>query len=366
MALFPTFAKYFAARRIDSRGLRQGLFPTFAGMIVPTSSEQRRALAELLALAIDERIEPAPLLEAWAADERGWQAARVFKIARLLRAGMPLDAAIARVRGALRPQDATALAVAADLHGDATGALSAFSAPEGSSEPVARNIRWALVYAATLLLVSLPILAFWMIRIAPVWRLIWSDFGMPESPSMKALGAITGFIATFWYLPVLACFVALIGSKVAPRVWAGLWRTVGLGGLGVLGDVRAADLLGSLDVAAAAGQGEHRAAAALATGTSDRGLRSILRQAAGASPRNGTRIGTNVLSTAETAALAAAPAKGWVTRALSRRHRERILDRMWLLSELTLPLFVMAMGVFVFIVALASMGPLFDIIGGLT
>jgi type II secretory pathway component PulF len=73
-----------------------------------------------------------------------------------------------------------------------------------------------------------------------------------------------------------------------------------------------------------------------------------------------------VLSTAETAALAAAPAKGWVTRALSRRHRERILDRMWLLSELTLPLFVMAMGVFVFIVALASMGPLFDIIGGLT
>jgi hypothetical protein len=73
-----------------------------------------------------------------------------------------------------------------------------------------------------------------------------------------------------------------------------------------------------------------------------------------------------VLSPTEAAALDASPDAGWVTRALSRRHRERILERMWLLSDLLLPAFVMAMGIFVFIIAMGVMEPLFNLIRGLT
>ena len=155
-------------------------------------------------------------------------------------------------------------------------------------------------------------------------------------------------------------------SRLAPRAWAGLRRTFGLGGLGVLGDARAADWLGSLDVAARAGEGEEQAAQALATGTIDGGLRSTLRQKAQGPDGAARSSRTGVLSLAEAAALDASPDAGWVTRALSRRHRERILERMWLLSDLLLPAFVMAMGIFVFIIAMGVMEPLFNLIRGLT
>jgi type II secretory pathway component PulF len=39
---------------------------------------------------------------------------------------------------------------------------------------------------------------------------------------------------------------------------------------------------------------------------------------------------------------------------------------MWLLSDLLLPAFVMAMGIFVFIIAMGVMEPLFNLIRGLT
>ena len=366
MSLFPTFAKLLATRGTDSRAPRQGLFPRLFGIFLPTSSGQRRALAELLALGLDERLPLAPLLEAWAADERGWQAARVRKLAKLVAAGLPLDAALSRVRGALRPQDATALAVATTLHGDATEALAGFSAPAASAEPVERDIRWGLGYAATLILLSLPVLLILMVKIVPMFKMIFSDFGMEESPWMTALRWLGNSFAAFWYLPFLAILVAAIASRLAPRAWAGLRRTFGLGGLGVLGDARAADWLGSLDVAARAGEGEERAAQALATSTIDGGLRSTLKDKALGPDRAARSSRTGVLSLAEAAALDASPDAGWVTRALSRRHRERILERMWLLSDLLLPAFVMAMGIFVFIIAMGVMEPLFNLIRGLT
>ena len=365
MSLFPTFAKYLAARGIDSQASQQGPFAALFGVFLPTSSGQRRALAELLALGLDEGLPLAPLLKAWAADERGWQAARVRKLAKLVAAGMPLDAALVRVRGALRPQDATALAVATTLHGNATEALAVFSAPAASAEPVERDIRWVLGYAATLLLVSLPILTFLMVKLVPMFRKILDDFGMEESPWMTALRWLGNSFAAFWYLPFLAILVAAIASRLTPRAWAGLRRTLGLGGLGVLGDARAADWLGSLDVAARAGEGEAQAAQALALGTIDRGLRSTLKQKAQGPDRAARSSRVGVLSPAEGAALDASPAASWVTRALARRHRERILERMWLLSDLILPAFVMAMGIFVFILAMGVMEPLFDMIRGL-
>jgi type II secretory pathway component PulF len=362
MSLFPTFATLLATRGTDSSAPQQGLFPTLFGIVMPTSSGQRRALAELLALGLDERLDLPPLLEAWAADERGWQSARVRKLAKLLAAGMPLDAALSRVRGALRPQDATALAVATTLHGNATEALAGFSAPAASTEPVERDIRWGLGYAATLILLSLPTLVFLMVKLVPMFKMIFSDFGMEESPWMTALRWLGNSFAAFWYLPLLAILVAQIASRLAPRAWEGLRRTLGLGGLGVLGDARAADWLGSLDVAARAGEG---AAQALATGTIDRGLRSTLKDKPPGPDRAAGSSRAGVLSPAEAAALDASPAAGWVTRALARRHRERILDRMWLFSDLVLPVFVMAMGIFVFILAMGVMEPLFDMIRGL-
>jgi len=359
MALFPTFARFFDNGRKGSRSPGRGLFPTIAGFLLPTSSGQRRALAGLIAFALDEKLDPAPLLEAWAADERGTQRSRVAKLARCLGRGMTIGEALDRVPGAVRPQDATALSVAAGLGGSATEAIAVFDAPAESSEPVERGIRGALGYLLTLVLVALPITAFMAFKISPMYARIFDDFGMRHSVWMSAARGFANLVSQFWFLPLLAVLVGSVAARVAPRAWQAFVSVLTLGHLGTLRDSRAADCLGSLDVAAGVHAGASSAAAALATATADPALRARL--------RHSSALPAGVLSPAETALLSAEPpGRRWVTEALARRHRERILDRKWLVSELILPLFVLLMGAFVFLQAMGTMEPLFDLIGGLT
>lgn len=363
MTNFPTFRRSFERFVGRSSGPKPGCFPTFArilGYFLPTSSGQRRALAGLLASAIDEGLDPVPLLDAWARDERGRQRDSVAKLSRLLGAGMTLEQAIARVPGALRPQDATALVVADRLRGDAAGALAVFDSPAASSDPVERDTRWVLGYAFTLFLVSLPLTLFLAVKITPMYQKIFDDFGMAPMAGLSMWRGVLDFLARFWFVPVLAFAVAALASWLAPGAWQGLRRTVGLGGLGVLDEARAADWLAGLDVATRAGKGRDGAVAAIAAGTLDRGLRARLGGAGGGAAA--------ILTPAEVAALEARSVGGmpWVARALARRHRERVLDRKWLLAELILPSFVMLLGAFVFIQAVGIMEPLVELIGGLT
>lgn len=363
MALFPTFTAWLGRLRKPDASSSAGVFPTFARAaagLLPTSSGQRRALAGLLAFAMDEKLDPVPLLEAWARDERGWQRARVEKLSRLLGRGMPIGQALERVPGAVRRQDATALAVAAGLGGDATEAIAVFDAPAASTERVERGLRWTFSYVLTLVLVALPITAFLAIKISPMYAKIFDDFGMRHSPWMTLARGFVLAVATFWFVPFLGILVATIAARIAPRAWRAVVGKATLGHLGMSGDARAADWLGSLDVAASAHAGAEAAAAALAPATAEEGLRTRLRR--------GGNAPAGVLSPAEAALVAAEPTGGrpWVTEALARRHRERILDRKWLVSELLLPLFVLLMGVFVFLQAMGIMAPLFDLIGGLT
>lgn len=362
MALFPTFTAWIARLRKPDESPSAVVFPTFARAVaglLPTSSGQRRALAGLLAFAIDEKLDPVPLLEAWARDERGWQQARVERLARLLGRGMPIGQALERVPGAVRRQDATALSVAAGLGGDATEAIAVFDAPAASTDRVERGLRWTFGYVLTLVLIALPITAFLAIRISTQYVKIFDDFGMPHSRWMAVSRGVINLVCQFWFVPFLGLLVAKIAARIAPRAWRAFESTVTFGHLGTAGDARAADWLGSLDVAANAHAGSDRAVTALANAAADEGLRTRLRRGGG--------LPKGVLSPAE-AALVAPEAPGgrsWVAEALARRHRERILDRKWLLSELLLPLFVLVMGAFVFLQTMGIMAPLVDLIGGL-
>jgi hypothetical protein len=78
-------------------------------------------------------------------------------------------------------------------------------------------------------------------------------------------------------------------------------------------------------------------------------------------------MAAGILSPAESAALAGETPLGrsWVAVALARRHRERILDRRWLVSELVFPLVVLLAGAFVFVQAMGMMVPLTRLIMGL-
>lgn len=363
--LFPAFAalaeSLLRVRERRAASGRPDSLAEIAALLVPTSSGQRRALAGLLATILDEGLDPLPVLRAWMADERGWQRWRVGRIVQALERGMPLVAALERAPGALRPQDATALAVAAAMHGDAGRARGLFDAPAAATEPVERSLRWALGYAATLALVALPMTLFLAVKILPQYRRIFEDFGARESIWLSADRRFMQWIGQVWWIPVAACVAMVVAGLVAPRLWGALRRRLGLAGLGVLGDARAADLLGSIAAARGAGEDAARGVAALEAGSWDRGLRARLRAAA-------DRPGAGILAPAETAALAGFPADrdGWVSQALARRHRERVLGRTWLLGEVLLPIVVLLFGVFVFFQALATNVPLFELIRGLT
>ena len=330
-----------------------------AACLAPTSSGQRRALAGLLALAEDDDLDPVPLLEAWACDERGWQRYRVRKLARLLGRGASLGEALERVPNAVRREDATALLVAAGLGGDAEAAIGAFDAPASSTDPVDRGARWTVTYALMLGAVFLPICIWIAVRIGPQFARIYQDFGADPTPWTGAAAASLRLVGRLSYLAILGAAVALLAKWAMPRAWRGFVRAVTLGDLGTAADARAAECLGSLDVAAGVHAGAGRAAGALASATTDAGLRARLRR--------GGDMAAGILSPAESAALAGETPLGrsWVAVALARRHRERILDRRWLVSELVFPLVVLLAGAFVFVQAMGMMVPLTRLIMGL-
>ena len=333
------------------------------GVFLPTSNAQRRSLAGLIATAIDEQIPLAPLLRAWAADERGWQSGRVAALAKLLEAGKPLDVALLKVPGALRASDATALRLATRLGTGARSALAGFDDP--GSESVEQNLRGTLVYAATAAMVFLIIAAFIAIKITPMFKKIFEDFGMEMPIWSRIAERCAWVVAVTWYVvPLILLVVFLLPLRLRRFVW----RQCGLGGLGVLDDARAAAVLGTLGAAAAEHRAPDAALASLGVATDDSGLAARLRRAVAGGSVGVALVRAGLTTTPEGDLIDAerGPHGAWMPAALARNRRQRVLERTWIASELLLPLIVLFMGVFVLMEALGLLTPLYQLIMGLT
>lgn len=334
-------------------------FRRVVGFFFPTSDGQRRALAGLLAAAIDEGIPLAPLLRAWAADERGWQSERVGRLAARLEAGVPLDTALAKTAGAFRPADLAALRWACRVGSGAENALAARADAVGDA--VDRTIRGTIVYGLTIATVSVLAAAFIAIRITPRFRRIFDDFAMAMPPSSELANRLAGFVAVTWFLLPLS----LVGFLLIPvRLRRRLVRRCGLGGLGVLGDARSADVLGSLAATAAEGGDAEAALAALEATADDRGLAARLRRSVGVAPLGRALSAAGLVTPAEAGLIGdeAGRGAGWVAAALARQRRARVVERLWCASELLLPLVVLLLGAFVLVEAVGLMMPLFKLI----
>src|SRR3972149_10175512 len=91
-AWFPTFRR-LASTRVP--------FPIATLWPWYTGAARRRGLLRLIAVGIEEKLPLAPLIEAWAADERGPQKYRLQRLARLLNEGTPLPDAVEQIPGVL-------------------------------------------------------------------------------------------------------------------------------------------------------------------------------------------------------------------------------------------------------------------------
>jgi type II secretory pathway component PulF len=336
-----------------------------------TTAAQRQSLLRLIAVATEENLPLAPLIETWALDERGVQKERLRRLARLLNSGTPLTDAVEQVRGVLRDEDVLAIRFGAQ-----SGTLSATiraaldeSASVSTSRP--NRFRKTLVYGCTVFLIGLPIVAFIQIKVMPAFDQILNEFSM-EQPAVAGWStAVASFVARFWWLGALLVIVLLStlfsawpGRFLRHTVFGRMFRS--------LRELRAAEILHKLSVATSAGRPISGALSTLARYHFDPIIRHKLLFV-----RNELEQGADVwqsmtavglLTPQEVGLLRSAERVGnrpWALKQLADGKQRRTLRRLERMSDLFLPVVVFAIAAFVLVQALAVFVPLTQFICGL-
>jgi type II secretory pathway component PulF len=319
------------------------------------SSVESASVLRMLAACSQAAVAVPPMLMAWGASQRVHQAKRVQEMAGRLEAGESLDDVVAGSHATLLDEHVVAV-----RFGERLGLLSeSVQAAVKRDHLLSWRYRVAIGYLAMVLLMFLVVAGFLSLRIVPIYAKIVDEFGMERPASLALAWGLSGYVvAASAMVPlVLALAVVLLVSRRLRRRCAWPLRR----------GERAAAALDLLGVAVAAGQPLAKAAEALASVQSDRRLARRLEAVVtdSASPRCLARLvgGT----AAEQFSKLSKPAdRGWLLKTLAARRRERSRRRWTLAAEWLVPVGVLLMGLLVLIESLAVLGPLQDLVGGLS
>jgi type IV pilus assembly protein PilC len=334
-----------------------------------TKRPQRQALLQMLAAGIESGVPLAPLLNAWASDERGVQSNRIRRLAYRLLQGASLAEAAEESAGALKSEEILAIrfgsqsgTLAASLR-DAAESLEPSSVAEPS---IRRTATYLIAFSAVASLVT----AYFMIKVVPSFQAIFADFDMTLSTPMILLIELADTFVRYWYLVAFGLILLA-------------WGIVSFRGSGIVGAVvdrlsggartrYAADLLRKLSVVARAGRPLTGAISTLARYHFDPTMRRKLlfvrnEVEHGADPWQ-SMTDERLIDEQEAAALATADRLGnrpWVLRELATAKNRR-MDRKWhVIAQLALPVVVLICGTFVLFQAVAVISTLAQLVGSL-
>lgn len=319
------------------------------------SRVESASVLRMLAACAEAAVAAPPMLTAWAASQRSHQARRVEQMARRMAAGESLDAVVVGNRSTLLDEHLVAV-----RFGEATGLLPhVVPAAVNRDHVLSWRYRVAIGYLVMVLLMFLAVAGFLSLKIVPIYAKIVDEFGMERPASLALAWEMSGYVATASALVPLAILlgVVLLVSRRARRrcAWP-LQRGERL--------AAAIDLLG---VAVSRGQPLEAAAEALALVQSDRRLARRLSDVSvqGASPGSLGRVlgGT---AAEQFFRLSSAGDRGWLLTTVAARQRERSRRRWTLAAEWLVPVGVVLMGLLVLVESLAVLGPLQDLVGGLS
>jgi type II secretory pathway component PulF len=335
-----------------------------------TARVQRQSLLRLLAVATDTAVPLAPLLSAWAADERGVQSTRVRRLARLLAQGVPLPEAVEQVPGVLKNEDILAMRFGAQ-----SGTLAASLRDAADSlEPsplVGPSARKTLAWFIAFGMVAFVLVSFMTLKIVPSYQSIFEDFDLDLPKSSLLVINFAEFFARYWYLPVLA-------------IMAMIWGTLSFRGHGwvralvdrISGGIRpiySADLLRKLSVASEAGRPLAGSLSTLARYHFDpaarRKLLFVRNEVEHGADAWQSMAAERLITPVEAAALHTADRldnRPWVLRQLAAAKRARIEHRRNRLQQLVFPVVTIAFGIFVLFQAVGMMAPLINLIANLS
>jgi type II secretory pathway component PulF len=331
---------------------------------------QSRSLLGLIAVATEQHLPFAPLLEAWAEDERGAQRGRVRRLAALLKKGMPLPDAVEEVTGALR--DADVLAIRFGVQSGTLAASLQEARDESSMQRPTALLRWTFAYTLLVTLISVIIVSFINIKIMPSVRYILEDFSMDAPLALKWSLRFAEIMENYWFVFVLFGLL-LAWSAVSARPGRFLRHSLLGKYFWPLRNLRSAEILEKLSGAASAGRPMAGAISTLARYHFDSSTRRKLLFV-----RNEMEQGSDVWRSLEDAGLLTAPEENLLTSAdrvgnrpwtlhrlaaCKKRRTWRTLERM---SEMVLPAVVVLLGAFVLFQALAIFMPLVQIVTNLS
>jgi type II secretory pathway component PulF len=357
---FPTFQKLLSGQPIFT-----SLWPRM------TTAAQRRSLLRLIAVSVEENLPLAPLLKAWAADERGVHQRRLKRLLRLLDKGVPLPNAVESIRGLLRDDDVLAIRFDFQSGTRAAAIRQRLESPNPSSSVSFQRVRDTLIYFMLVAVIGTLLITFHMIWIAPQIEAILTDFALPVPEVFHWSVRVAKFCAQYWFVFALVlCFIIACFFSPYPGRW--LRRSVFGRFVFPLRERGAADVLEKLAISSATGRPISGALSTLARYHFDPVLRNKLlfvrnelEQGAGLWP---SMAAVKLLSPPEERLLETAERVGnrpWVlTQLADLKHRQsrRRLER---LSQLLMPAFVFLLGVVVLFQALALFMPLITLLNSL-
>jgi type II secretory pathway component PulF len=374
---FPTFARWWHGPP-HKRSNPPAWFPTFARWLAPnwritpwwpaeTRAAQQQSLTRLLAVGIQERLELAPLVAAFAADHRGAYHRLLRRLANLLAHGIALPEALEQTPGVLPDRTILAVRIGAQSGTLAASLKNQLDYWTPNMAETAGKVRTSLQYLWVVGVVMVLLISFLMVKIVPSFIAIFDDFDIQTSATLNALITYTSWLST--YAPLILLAVVLMAVVWRWRRLNRRVRQTWLGRLiGPVAQIRSADLLGQLGVAAAAGRPLVGTVSSLARYHYDPALRRKLlfvrnEVEQGASLYD-SMVAANLISNVERRALDQAEALGnraWTLHQLARARRSRMLRLLETRLQWLKPLIVLALGAIVLFVAVAVLGSLRDL-----
>lgn len=358
------------------------LFPTFrrwANREVPlpaiwprkATRGQRHALLRLIALATEENLQLAPLIERWAEDERGWQRTRLRRLASLLKSGRALPEAIEEIGGILADEDLLAIRFDSQMGTRTAAVRQALSLGEPQVGGSTRQIRGDLIYFAIVLFVAVNLITFLHLKVVPIFQKMLQDFNEEQPAALTWSIWTANTVVSLWWLFAIACLTAgwclvstATGRFVRHSIFDRWFRS--------LRELHAADVLRKLQVATAAGRPIPGALSTLARYHFAPDVRHKLLYV-----RNEVEQGAEVwqsmsavdlVTPAEKRLLYTADRVGnrsWILGQIAAVKQGRTRRRWAVAAELVLPALVLILGGVVLFQALTIFAPLVRLIEGL-
>jgi len=337
--------------------------------MVKRRAGQRYALLATLAIAAERWMPLAAAIEAFAQETGGSLGRSARQAAEMLRAGHSLPDVLEQV-GGLVPRDALAAVRLGAESGSLAAALRETAQSQQSFEPIWSQISGGFLYFSVILAIMMNVSAFMVLKIAPEFEKIFTDFDAELPALTQSVLTAARFSAAYWFLVVVPVQLAVLGLMVYALARFVGWSGFDLPGIGGLTRrFHSAPILHALALVVERGLPFRGGLATLAGSYPASSIRwrlhAVLLDVDGGADWADRLAAYGLIRKADRAVLQAAQRVGnlpWALREMAASSRRRLVYRLNGLVQLFFVMLILTFGVLVLWLVAGFFLPLVDLI----